>query len=172
MLMKTIITSLSIIILTSSVASAQGHNNPCDKTGKVLVCHLPPGNPENVQMICISENAVAAHLAHGCYVGECDGSDQTRRDFSTYANAVSDFVSVYPNPVEDFLTVEMVFEDVTEAEIAIYDMKGTLVAMPFKGMAESSFIMDCNTDDLATGMYLVRVVTPDKVRTFKISKNN
>ncbi|MFQ5528638.1 MAG: hypothetical protein ACE5GX_20580, partial [Thermoanaerobaculia bacterium] len=32
---------------------------------KVQVCHLPPGNPANIQQICISENAVPAHLGHG-----------------------------------------------------------------------------------------------------------
>lgn len=170
--MKTILTTLSIIVFGAAFGFAQSHSNPCDKPGKVLVCHLPPGNPENVQQICISENAVAAHLAHGCYVGECGGRDQTRIDGSGYAAAVADFVTVYPNPFDNVLSIEMVFEDVTEAEIAIYDMKGTLVAKPFSGMAESSFIMDYNTDKLATGMYIVRVVTPNKVRTYKITKNS
>lgn len=65
----------------------------------------------------------------------------------------------------------MVFEDITEAHIAIYDIKGTLIAKPFDGMAESSFIMDYNTDKLAAGMYIVRVVTPNSVKTFKINKS-
>ena len=39
---------------------------------KVDVCHIPPGNPENAHTITISENAVAAHLDHGDFVGACD----------------------------------------------------------------------------------------------------
>ena len=35
------------------------------KLPKVLVCHIPPGNPENAHVIEISENALPAHLAHG-----------------------------------------------------------------------------------------------------------
>lgn len=169
---------LTLAIFTVGVAAVfaqgngnNGHNQPCDKSGKVLVCHLPPGNPENVQEICISERAVAAHLAHGCYVGYCNLENQTRLDPGFANSAIADFVTVYPNPFSNNLSIEMVFEDATPAEIAIYDIKGTLVATPFKGTSESSFIMDYNTDELATGLYIVRVITPSKIRTFKLSKS-
>ena len=39
---------------------------------KVEICHIPPGNPENVHSIRISENALTAHLAHGDLVGACN----------------------------------------------------------------------------------------------------
>ena len=42
----------------------------CGKNKK-SVCHYPPGNPENFHSICISSNAVPAHLAHGDVLGEC-----------------------------------------------------------------------------------------------------
>jgi len=32
---------------------------------KVLVCHIPPGNPANAHVISVSPSAVPAHLAHG-----------------------------------------------------------------------------------------------------------
>jgi hypothetical protein len=38
---------------------------------KVLVCHVPPGNPENPHTIEVGESAVPAHLAHGDTEGEC-----------------------------------------------------------------------------------------------------
>ena len=38
---------------------------------KVLICHIPPGNPENPQTISVSVNAVPAHLAHGDTEGPC-----------------------------------------------------------------------------------------------------
>jgi len=41
-------------------------------TAKVDVCHVPPGNPENVHTITISEKALPAHLAHGDLAGSCD----------------------------------------------------------------------------------------------------
>lgn len=47
---------------------------PCGNNGnKVLVCHVPPGNPENAHTICVSPNAVPAHLGNheGDHCGEC-----------------------------------------------------------------------------------------------------
>jgi len=46
---------------------------PCGN-GKVLICHVPPGNPDNPRTICISENAVAAHFANhkGDHCGPCE----------------------------------------------------------------------------------------------------
>jgi hypothetical protein len=42
---------------------------------KVLICHIPPGNPANAHEICVGEPAVAAHVAnHGDPVGSCPSS--------------------------------------------------------------------------------------------------
>jgi hypothetical protein len=42
---------------------------------KVLVCHVPPGNPENPVTIEVAEPAVPAHLAHGDTEGACAGDE-------------------------------------------------------------------------------------------------
>src|SRR3989304_3135255 len=37
---------------------------------KVSLCHLPPGNPQNAQQLCIDANSVPTHLTnHGDYLG-------------------------------------------------------------------------------------------------------
>jgi putative hemolysin len=38
---------------------------------KVLICHIPPGEPDNAHTISVSPNAVPAHLAHGDTLGPC-----------------------------------------------------------------------------------------------------
>lgn len=38
---------------------------------KVTLCHIPPGNPAKAHTITVGNPAVAAHLAHGDYLGEC-----------------------------------------------------------------------------------------------------
>ncbi|MBF5046210.1 hypothetical protein FGE12_27585 [Aggregicoccus sp. 17bor-14] len=40
-------------------------------SGKVVVCHIPPGNPANAHTIVVGAPAVAAHLRHGDSLGEC-----------------------------------------------------------------------------------------------------
>jgi hypothetical protein len=39
---------------------------------KITMCHLPPGNPENIQTISIGESAIQAHLDHGDGIGDCE----------------------------------------------------------------------------------------------------
>jgi hypothetical protein len=47
--------------------------DPAD-TMKTTVCHIPPGNPANEHTICIGNPGVAAHLAHGDFLGSCCGA--------------------------------------------------------------------------------------------------
>ncbi|HEY0977401.1 MAG TPA: hypothetical protein VGE21_08015 [Flavobacteriales bacterium] len=60
---------------------------------KVLVCHVPPGNPANAHTICISPNGVPAHLAHGCFLGPCS------MEADTIAEGMA--LLVTPNPLEN-----------------------------------------------------------------------
>jgi hypothetical protein len=59
--------------------------SPNPNNQKVIICHLPPGNPQNAQTICIDPSALPAHvieykptsnpcLGHhsGCHLGPCD----------------------------------------------------------------------------------------------------
>ena len=73
-----------ITISSNAVAAHRRHGDPapgasCPRPGppddqykdKVLVCHVPPGNPGNRHEIFISSSAVPAHLAHGDDLGAC-----------------------------------------------------------------------------------------------------
>jgi hypothetical protein len=45
----------------------------CDNGKKVLVCHVPPGNPDAKHTICIGMAAVETHLDHHAdYLGDCE----------------------------------------------------------------------------------------------------
>ena len=44
---------------------------------KVTLCHVPPGNPAQLQTISVGEAAVSAHLAHGDQVGACTATCPT-----------------------------------------------------------------------------------------------
>ena len=38
---------------------------------KVIICHIPPGNPSKAKMLSIGAESLAAHLAHGDTEGPC-----------------------------------------------------------------------------------------------------
>ena len=46
---------------------------PCGKEGnKVLICHVPPGKPENARTVCIDPSEVPARVTkHGSSCGPC-----------------------------------------------------------------------------------------------------
>lgn len=56
---------------------------------KITICHIPAGNPDNAHEIEILESALSSHLAHGDYVGACDGGD----DGDDYECIASDFLN-------------------------------------------------------------------------------
>jgi hypothetical protein len=51
----------------------------------ITICHIPPGNPNNPITITININALSTHLAHGDYIGPCDGTGGTIY-FTTFHN--------------------------------------------------------------------------------------
>jgi hypothetical protein len=42
---------------------------------KTQVCHFPPGNEDHKHNICVADQAVPAHLAHGDKLGDCSHCD-------------------------------------------------------------------------------------------------
>lgn len=44
---------------------------------KIIICHIPPGNPNAKQTLTVAEPALKAHLAHGDTRGTCQGGTGT-----------------------------------------------------------------------------------------------
>src|SRR4030095_13554852 len=66
---------------------------------KIILCHVPEGNPGNPQTICIAPSAIPFHLAHHQYdcVGPCSLYYQRMQPMID-ANEEDFFVMTYPNP--------------------------------------------------------------------------
>lgn len=44
--------------------------------GKMVICHIPPGNPSAAHTITVGTAAVSTHLNHGDTLGACDGAGE------------------------------------------------------------------------------------------------
>lgn len=68
---STILSGVAVSTTLGAIAAmaveSGGSNN------KITICHFPPGNPDNPQTITINLNALRAHLAHGDFIGTCEG---------------------------------------------------------------------------------------------------
>lgn len=152
---------------TVYVVDARCGNNP--RNPKVLVCKVPPGNRGRAHEICVSPNAVPAHLATGSYVGPCN-QNNSMSDGRIAAFEPGKEMLVYPNPSSDLFNIQIQPDEATDVRIEVYDMKGKLVYaefVPFGGGAEQHQI---NLEGEATGMYMLRVMYADQVHQERIVK--
>ncbi len=70
--MKYTISIITVILFSTSIY-AKGRPMPrCPKQdNKLLLCHVPPGNPDNAKEITVNKDSLESHLGHGDYVGYC-----------------------------------------------------------------------------------------------------
>jgi subtilase family serine protease len=153
-----------------------GNNN-----NKVIVCHIPPGEPENIQVICISPSAIPAHLDHGCYVGVCDATNpcengnqpliivpggnpvESIQPVITSPQHVAEIqndegILLMPNPANDHLLVAL-HNTTWPATLRLLDSTGKLLLESV--MSDPSYRL--NTGALVNGLYVVQIVANDQV---------
>ena len=68
-----LLSGVCCLLFAAQAASASGSCEP-GPDGKVVLCHIPPGNPANAHTISVGHKAVRAHLRHGDVCGPCEAS--------------------------------------------------------------------------------------------------
>lgn len=131
-----------------------GNNN-----NKVLVCHIPPGNNSNPQTICISANAVATHLAHGCYVGPCGSSKGGRNSNENDEISLQELTeegtwNIYPNPNNGTFVLELPTKE--QAQIIITNLQGQVA---YSHEVSNTQKVTVELTNAAKGIYLMQVVS-------------
>jgi hypothetical protein len=131
-----------------------------DEHRKVLICHK--GKTK-----CISINAVQAHLNHGDSLGSCEEDDSD--DYGEEENYEEDNAfKLYPNPVHTTLTLKN--KKSKKGDLFIYDMYGNLYKHK-KLKKKQPEEININMRSFPSGIYVVRIVTKKKVRSYNIVKN-
>jgi hypothetical protein len=150
---------------TSSITICVRDVRSLDKNGhwdgkKVIVCHLPPGNVPNVQMIDVSIKSVPAHvplhggdgLGNSCIQPSCT---------SPYARGIVPVaetfgVTVYPNPTPDGFALKVKSDDkYTRVTVRIVDAFGRTVEV-FNEITVGRTILF--GDKYASGSYYAEVI--------------
>lgn len=124
---------------------------------KVSICH-------NGHTICVSVNAVKAHLEHGDKLGECDNENYGKSGKGPEElknnNPNEKFLkfSIYPNPASDQVTVKWCPQCTEYKSLFILASDGKkLLSANITGRNEISF----NIGNLKSGTYLVRMNRKD-----------
>ncbi|HBO96856.1 MAG TPA: hypothetical protein DE315_04060 [Candidatus Omnitrophica bacterium] len=117
-------------------------NCPSDITlnadGKVSICHLPPGNPENTQDLEIAPAALDAHLSHGDWLGSCTACSITGNKFVEYViNASNRLLRRVRNSVNALVKEETISENVTGLQ-AVFSADQNIVTLTVTALADTT----------------------------------
>lgn len=143
--------------VTLRVLDARCGNSPHNP--KVLICH-------NGHEICVSPNAVPAHLAHraqhGDYLGGC-GTPLA-------APPAEVVLEAFPNPLTAGSAVHLRLSATGPASVKVYNQMGLLVATLFNGVAEGGrdYMLPVKSGQWPAGLYLCHVVSQGQTRVQRL----
>jgi len=98
----------------------------------------------------------------GC---ECTES-QNHNNVGTEDLAIENNFIVYPNPVKSELTIELEFTKVATIEL-VNSLGATVATVDSKNIVDGKVVIDVN--DLASGLYLVRITSGQTISTKKVN---
>ena len=146
--------------------------DPLDKKNdKVLVCHKG-------QTICVSQNAVAAHLKHGDVVGACTSSATARTinpSESIIIQPEKFSLLSSPNPARGLVRIQYAVPADSRVNIRMYDLMGREVGLLYNGnRSAGTYNAEYNTSQLNAGVYYCRMIATvdgkEHVQTLKLMK--
>ncbi|MCB9344557.1 MAG: T9SS type A sorting domain-containing protein [Lewinellaceae bacterium] len=149
---------------------------------KYLVCHIPNGNPDNYQQLCISYNAALSHVGNhgGCYWGSCNSglmaneSDPLTKQMSqsnsaydrtegenpvvetTHGNAY--YFEASPNPASEMINIHLHGHS-DGAHLYIRDQLGRVVWTQTLDQEQSAFQILLSDKNMMSGTYFITVLT-------------
>ncbi|CAM3719567.1 hypothetical protein FSS13T_13570 [Flavobacterium saliperosum S13] len=135
---------------------------------KVMLCHKT-GNTKNPCVnICVDENAVAEHLAHGDFLGRCttDCTPPQSNVKPEVENADLFHVIAYPNPSSNQFTFEIESKSSDTINISVFDIAGRLVKV-IENHQDTTVTFG---EELPRGVYLAVIEQGSNRKTIRIIK--
>jgi hypothetical protein len=146
----------SITSYTITVTDANG----CTETATIEVevidvsCGNNPNNPKveichNGRTICVSQNAVQAHLNHGDTLGSCNES---------LNEVIIAQLGILPNPLVDNLNLRLRLNTEASVDFIFYDFYGIKVFEAQEQLNKGNNTLIYNLGHLNQGLYILKVV--------------
>jgi hypothetical protein len=164
--------SITICVIDVRDLSAPA-NNP-----KVIICHVPPGNPNNTQTLSVGISAVPAHvgLHGGDKLGSCNAtcgalgkSGDIGEIFSEETgNGIIDLI-VYPNPSHNEFNLIMEGGSTEFVQVKVYDISGKLVLELKDQSPDKAILIDGLTN---VGVFIADVTQGDFHKVVKLNRLN
>lgn len=79
-------------------------------------------------------------------------------------------IAIYPNPVKDWMMVNITSDKIDRAIITLSDMNGKLVLTKNNTLSEGSNYININTHGLSAGTYIVKIQLNDDIVIKKVNK--
>jgi Leucine-rich repeat (LRR) protein len=122
-----------------------------NKMDKVLICK-PTGGKKNKQtQICVSQNAVSAHLNNGATLGWCP--DLGDPGFYSLADELS--ADVYPNPNNGEFTIDLRAVNEGDIIVKVYSLTGRILYQ--RTTQNAADLHSIKLDECSPGMYYLSV---------------
>ena len=127
----------------------------CGNNGnKVLVTHLPGGDHDKAKTICVSANALKAHLGHGDMLGplvECDIITST-----TFEMKETSF-EFFPNPSTGIIKIQISDTYFGHAQLEMLSIQGDVIMSKELPLGEVEVTINLD-DEISEGVYLLRLI--------------
>ena len=137
---------------------------------KVTICHQTGSNKNPCVKICVDDDAVSDHLAHGDFVGACTPNciaPVSSKNVNEQISFDNDFaIKVYPNPSKNNFNFEIETSSDEIVSVFIYDLFGRNIR-EYKNKFKREFSIG---DDLPSGVYLATIEQGINKKTIRLIK--
>ena len=153
------VTATSACTATKSVTLTVVYARCGNKLDKVVVCH-------NGNVLCLSDNGVAAHLKHGDPLGTCAGQAQASvaaiAAVPESASEARTSLEAYPNPFTNSTTLRFRAAQAGPVQLQVYNALDQLVTTLYTGQVQAGQVVEHTLDgaSLSTGLYTCRFAAP------------
>jgi len=131
-------------------------------SGHTYMCHH--GNT-----ICVANNKILNHLAHGDYLGACIPNYRIEENAGNINDEnVSDLV-ISPNPVYNSSTISFSLEQSQNVSLQVFDVNGKLVSiLSNEELAAGEHQIEFNAEKINAGIYFLKVEAGEFIETKKL----